>query len=221
MSIVRRAGLRGDAMTVQRLLLLAGVLLILGLTATVATFWVHETTGNQAHTLAMQQALQNVLPPREPRFALNTHDGKKVTERTFRGHLLLVYFGYTQCVDVCPYDMAAAGRALDILGSRSAAVQPLFITIDPQHDTPALLAKYVPLFHPRLIGLTGPIDAVRAATDAFGASFDKEPIPRFTGHGHSANLYLIGRDGAFLRAFRTPTTGEVIAEVIKLYLGDQ
>lgn len=208
-------------MTVQRLLLLAGALFILGLTATVATFWVHETTGNQAHTLAMQQALHNVVLPREPRFALDDHNGKKVTEQAFRGQLMLVYFGYTQCVDVCPYDMAAAGGALDILGPQSAAVQPLFITIDPQNDTPALLAKYVPLFHPRLIGLTGSITDVRAAADAFGASFDKEPIPRFTGHGHSANLYLIGREGEFLRAFRTPTTSDVIAEVIKLYLEDK
>lgn len=208
-------------MTFQRLLLLAGVLFILGLTATVATFWVHETTGNQAHTLAMQQALHNVVLPRQPRFALDDHNGKKVTERAFRGQLMLVYFGYTQCVDICPYDMAAAGRALDILGPQSAAVQPLFITIDPQNDTPALLAKYVSLFHSRLIGLTGSITEVRAAADAFGASFDKEPIPRFTGHGHSANLYLIGPEGEFLRAFRTPTTGDVIAEVIKLYLEDK
>jgi protein SCO1/2 len=205
-------------MTIQRLLLLAGVLFVLGLTATVATFWIHETTGNQAHTLAMQQALHNVLPPRTPRFALNGHNGGKVTEQDFRGRLMLVYFGYTQCVDVCPYDMAAAGRALDILGPRSATVQPLFITIDPANDTPALLAKYVPLFHPRLIGLTGSMAQLKAAADSFGASFDKEPIPRFTGHGHSANLYLIGRKGEFLRAFRTPTTGEVIAEVIRLYL---
>ncbi len=205
-------------MTVQRVMLLAGVLLVLGLTATVATFWVHETTGNQTHTLAMQQALQNVLPPRSPRFALGDHKGNPVTEADFRGKLMLVYFGYTQCVDICPYDMAAAAQALGMLGQRNVSVQPLFITIDPGNDTPAALARYVSLFHPRLLGLTGSLAQVKAAADAFGASFDKDPIPRFTGHGHSANLYLIGREGEFLRAFRTPTTGEVIAEVIRLYL---
>ena len=127
-------------------------------------------------------------------------------------------FGYTQCVDVCPYDMAAAALALNILGRQEDSIQPIFITIDPKTDTPALLANYVTLFHPRLIGLTGSLEQVRPAANSFGASFGKEPIPRFTGHGHSANLYLIGRNGEFLRAFRTPTTGAVIAEVIRLYL---
>lgn len=184
----------------------------------VATFWIHETTGNQSHTLAIQQALQNVVTPRAPRFALNDHAENRVTESDFRGKFMLVYFGYTQCVDVCPYDMAAAALALDILGRQEDSIQPIFITIDPKTDTPALLANYVTLFHPRLIGLTGSLEQVRAAANSFGASFDKEPIPRFTGHGHSANLYLIGRNGEFLRAFRTPTTGAVIAEVIRLYL---
>ena len=66
--------------------------------------------------------------------------------------------------------------------------------------------------------ISGSLKQVKAAADSFGASFDKELVPRFTGHGHSANLYLIGRDGKFLRAFRTPTNGDVIADVIRLYL---
>ena len=102
-------------MTMQRLLLLAGGLFVLGLTGTVATLWVHETTGDQAHTLAMQQALQNVVTPREPQFALIDHNEKPVSEQDFRGRLMLVYFGYTQCTDICPFDLAAIGHALDIL----------------------------------------------------------------------------------------------------------
>ena len=205
-------------MSAQRLFLLAGLLSILGLTATVATFWVHETTGDQSHTLTMQQALHGVVAPREPRFSLTGHDGRPVSEESYRGRLMLVYFGYTQCVDICPHDLAAAARALDLLGDREAEIQPIFITIDPTNDTETVLANYVPLYHPNLVGLTGSMEQVRAAADSFGASFEKEPIPRFTGHGHSANLYLIGRRGEFLRAFRTPTTGDVIAEVIALYL---
>jgi len=205
-------------MTMQRLFLLAGGLLILGLTGLVATLWVHETTGDQTHTLAMQQALRNVVTPRAPQFALSDHDGQPVNHRDFRGRLMLVYFGYTQCTDICPFDLAAVGRALDILNVQDDSVQPLFITIDPENDTPTLLAGYVSLFHHSLRGLTGSLKQVKAAADSFGASFEKELVPRFTGHGHSANLYLIGRDGKFLRAFRTPTTGDVIADVIRLYL---
>ena len=119
-------------MTMQRLLLLAGGLFVLGLTGTVATLWVHETTGDQAHTLAMQQALQNVVTPRTHQFALIDHNEKPVSEQDFRGRLMLVYFGYTQCTDICPFDLAAVGHALDILDVRDDSVQPHFITIDPE-----------------------------------------------------------------------------------------
>ena len=205
-------------MTLQRLCLLAGGIFILGLTGTVATLWVHETTGDQTHTLAMQRALQTVVTPRAPQFALSDHNETPVSEKDFRGRLMLVYFGYTQCSDICPFDLSAVSHALDILKSPSGTLQPLFITIDPENDTAPLLARYVSLFHPNLLGLTGSVEQVKAAALSFGASFEKDLIPRFTGHSHSANLYLIGRDGKFLRAFRTPTTGETIADVIRLYL---
>lgn len=205
-------------MTAQRLFLLVGVLFVLGLTGTVATLWVHETTGDQRHTLAMQRALQNVVTPRTPSFALTDHHGNKANIRDFHGRLQIVYFGFTECTDLCPFDLAAVANALDILGAQNEAIQPIFITIDPETDTPAQLAKYVSLYHPRMLGLTGPPEKLKAAADSFGASFEKELLPRFTGHSHSSNLYLLGRDGSFLRAFRTPTTGEVIADVVRLYL---
>lgn len=205
-------------MNTRRLIFFGGASFVLALTALVATLWVHETTGNQTHTLALQQALQNVIPPRDTKFDLIDHNGNTVSEQTYRGHYMLVYFGYTECVDICPHDLAAATLALDNLGPLEAKIQPIFITIDPKVDTQAVLSRYVSLYHPRLVGLTGSLPKIREAAKSYGASFDKEPIPRFTGHGHSANLYLIGPDGSFLRAFRTPTTGEVIAGIIKLYL---
>lgn len=205
-------------MTAQKLFLFGSAALIMGLTALVATFWVHETTGNQTHTLAMQQTLQNVVPPRDIAFNLTDHAGREVSEQTFRGQYMLVYFGYTNCVDICPHDLSAVAGAMDILGNRAADIQPLFITIDPKNDTRAVLSDYVPLFHPRMKGLTGSMAQLKAAAKSYGASFEKEQIPRFTGHGHSSNLYLIGKDGAFLRAFRTPTTGKAIASIIELYL---
>jgi len=205
-------------MITRKLMFFGGASFVLALTALVATLWVHETTGNQAHTFALQQALQNVVPARNTQFSLVDHKGNAVTEQSYRGRFMLVYFGYTGCVDICPHDLAAATLALDSLGPLGDKIQPLFVTIDPKVDTQAVLARYVSLYHPRLIGLTGSLPKIRAAAKSYGASFDKEPIPRFTGHGHSANLYLIGPDGAFLRAFRTPTTGDVIAGIIKLYL---
>ncbi len=215
--LYRRAISWGLTVKTHRLLFFGTAALVLGLTAIIATFWVHETTGNQAHTLVLQKALQNVIPPRDTKFNLIDHTGRPVTERTFRGRFMLVYFGYTRCVDICPHDLAAVAGALDLLRDREIEIQPLFITIDPEIDTQAVLSNYVSLYHPKIIGLTGPLARVTAAAKSYGASFEKEQIPSFTGHGHSANLYLIGRDGEFLRAFRTPTTGEVIASIIKLY----
>ena len=81
-------------------------------------------------------------------FALIDHTGKPRTDKDFRGKLLLIYFGYSYCPDVCPTDLQQIGLAVDRLGADGEAVQPLFITLDPERDTAAHLADYVPLFHP-------------------------------------------------------------------------
>jgi protein SCO1/2 len=90
------------------------------------------------------------------RFALTAAgDGTAITEQTYRGRWLAVYFGYTSCPDVCPTTLLDMAQALDALGPRAGAVQPLFITVDPKCDTPDVLTEYVKSFHPRLIALTG------------------------------------------------------------------
>ena len=94
-------------------------------------------------------------------FALIDHTGKPHTDKDFRGKLLLIYFGYSYCPDACPTDLQQIGLAVDRLGPDGEAVQPLFITLDPERDTAAHLADYVPLFHPRLIGLTGSAEEIR------------------------------------------------------------
>ena len=87
-------------------------------------------------------------------FALTDHRGKLRYDSEFRGKLLVIYFGYTYCPDICPTDLMAISQAIVALGTAGDMVQPLFITIDPERDTKARLAEYVPVFHRRLIGLT-------------------------------------------------------------------
>ena len=106
-------------------------------------------------------------------FELIDHAGRTRTERDFRGQLMLVYFGFTYCPDICPTDLQAIGLALDKLGKDGDSVQPLFITVDPERDTPEHLAEYVPMFHPRLIGLTGGAEAIRKAADAYKVYYAK------------------------------------------------
>ena len=156
-------------------------------------------------------------------FALVDHTGKPRTDADFRGKVLLVYFGFTYCPDICPTDLAQIGLALDRLGPAAEAVQPLFITLDPKRDTPEHLAEYVPQFHPRLIGLTGSAAAVRAAADAYKVYYRQ--VPRADGSDytvdHSAFLYVVDRDGSYLGFLPPGTSAERIATIIKPRLIDR
>src|SRR5262245_2431820 len=99
-----------------------------------------------------------VMWSREPiggAFTLTDQHGVRRTDADFRGKLMLVYFGFTYCPDICPTDLQAIGLALDQLGKGGDEVQPIFITVDPERDRSEVLADYVPMFHPRLIGLSG------------------------------------------------------------------
>lgn len=150
-------------------------------------------------------------------FALIDHTGTARTEQDFRGKLLLVYFGFTYCPDVCPADLQNIGLALDQLGAAGDRVQPLFVTLDPARDTPAHLADYVPAFHPRLIGLTGDDAAIRAAADAYKVYYAKVTNEGSNDYtvDHTAFIYLMGPDGKYLGFFPPGTGAERIAEMLR------
>lgn len=137
----------------------------------------------------------------------------------FRGKLLIVSFGYTGCPDVCPTELMEIARALTLLGAEAEAVQPLFITLDPERDTVAQLAEYVPSFHPRLIGLTGDPAAIRRATDAYKVfaetSIEANGDRRID---HSAFIYLMDRSGAYLGYFPPGTSAERMLTIIRPHL---
>src|SRR6478736_882735 len=124
-------------------------------------------------------------------FVLVDEHGRKRTDKDFRGKLLLVYFGYTSCPDICPTDLQQIGAAIESLGKAGEAVQPLFITLDPKRDTTARLAAYVPPFHPRLVGLGGSEAAVHKAADAYRVFYKKVPIGTKGDYGfdHAAFTY--------------------------------
>ena len=152
-------------------------------------------------------------------FALIDHTGKPRTDKDFRGELLLIYFGYSYCPDVCPTDLQQIGLAVDRLGPDGEAVQPLFITLDPERDTAAHLADYVPLFHPRLIGLTGGAEEIRRAALAYKVYYARYPpgSPDYV-IDHSSFIYLVDDSGTYIGFLPTGTTADRMIEIIRLYL---
>jgi len=154
-------------------------------------------------------------------FELIDHSGHARTERDFRGQLMLIYFGFTYCPDVCPTDLQAIGLAMDRLGADSAKVQPLFVTVDPERDTPTHLADYVKLFHPRLIGLTGSAEAIRKAADAYKVYYARVDLNKDAGYtvDHTAFIYLMDRDGNYLGFFPPGTSADRMVEIIRPHLG--
>jgi protein SCO1/2 len=153
-------------------------------------------------------------------FALTDHDGKRRTDADFRGKLMVIYFGYTNCPDICPADLTSIALALDQLGDTADAVQPVFITLDPERDTPADLAAYMAAFHPRLIGLTGTPEEIRKVATAYKTYYVKAGNAGGADYAvdHSAFIYLVGKDGRYLGFFPPSTTPERLSEVIRQML---
>jgi protein SCO1/2 len=154
-------------------------------------------------------------------FTLTDDHGQKVTDATYRGRWMLVYFGYTFCPDVCPTELQAIAAALDKLGPQAAQVVPLFITIDPERDTPKVLAGYVKLFDNRLIGLTGTPRQIAAVAKAYRVYYAKVTSKDSSDYlmDHSAFIYLMGPDGRFRTLFREGTNPQELADGIHAQIG--
>jgi protein SCO1/2 len=153
-------------------------------------------------------------------FTLKDPSGKTRTLADFRGKAVVVFFGYTQCPDVCPTTLAALAAAMKKLGSDADRVQVLFITIDPERDTPALLREYVPAFDPRFLGLYGDADATARTAKEFKVIYQKVPGPTPGSYtmDHSAGSYVFDPKGR-LRLFVSNGQGaDVFAHDLRVLL---
>lgn len=131
-------------------------------------------------------------------FQLVDHSGAPRSDADFRGDWVLAYYGYTFCPNICPGSLAAMADALERLGPDGRPIAPLFLTIDPERDTVEAMAAYVNLFHPRLIGLTGPRAETDAAARAARARHERVEDPTATYYlvDHTSDIYVFGPDGA-------------------------
>jgi protein SCO1/2 len=147
-------------------------------------------------------------------FVLTDQNGKQVTDKDFRGRFMLVYFGFTFCPDVCPSALQVMAAALDKLGPKAAKITPIFITIDPERDTPDKMAQYVQSFDPRLVGLTGTPDEIAAVTKEYRVYAKKVDDPKSTAGytmDHSSIIYVMGPDGSYRTHFTHTTNVDAMA----------
>ena len=154
-------------------------------------------------------------------FTLVDTSGKTVTDKDFRGRYMLVFFGFTDCPDICPAELQVMDAAMEALGDHAKKVAPIFISVDPERDTPEVVADYVKNFGDEIIGLTGSPEQVAAAAKAYRASYakfqDNESASNYS-IDHSTLVYFMGQDGEYITHFPFGTSADKMSEGIRRYL---
>ncbi len=152
-------------------------------------------------------------------FTLVAQDGRTVTDKDMAGTPFLVFFGFTHCPDICPTTLHETSEFLQALGAGGAKVRALFISVDPERDTPEVLKSYLGSFDPRILGLTGSHEAVEQATKAYKAYAKRVPLKDgdYT-MDHTAIVYLMDRDGRFVNAFNLKRPPAEAAADFRRYL---
>ena len=152
-------------------------------------------------------------------FELVNADGLTVTDTDVITEPSLIYFGYTFCPDVCPLDTARNAEAIDVLAERGMSVTPVFITIDPERDTPELVGDFAYNLHEKMIGLTGSLEQVDAASKAYRTYYKAhDKSDEFYLVDHSTFTYLVFPEIGFVEFFRRDTTAEVMADRVACFI---
>lgn len=188
----------------------------------VGTAWLaasHSRTHHDGHS-----GLAPAAADAPPAFALLDCDGKPFRSTDLRGQVSLVYFGFTTCPDVCPTELGWMTRVMRRLGPFEAQVRPVFITVDPERDTPAKLAAYAQAFHPRMLALSGSAAQTADAAAAFGVVYRKQtPVsqqPGFYLIDHTMTTFVLDRDGRIVhRLASADVTPEQAAALIRVLAG--
>lgn len=153
-------------------------------------------------------------------FSLTDHNGKTRTLADFKGQVVAVFFGYTQCPDFCPTTLAELANAARLLGADAAKFQALFVTVDPERDTPELLSSYVPAFNPSFLGLYGDAAALKRVAQEFKAIYQKESgkDPASYTMAHSIGIYVFDPAGRIRLFMKHEQGAEAIAHDLRLLI---
>lgn len=155
-------------------------------------------------------------------FELQSETGETVTDQQVIDQPSLIYFGYTYCPDVCPLDAARNAEAVDILEQHGKIVKPVFISVDPERDTPEVMAEFTDYLHPRMLGLTGTPEQVKAASAAYrtyySAQTPEEGDEEYYLVDHSTFTYLVLPEHGFVEFFRREVTPEQMVETVACFV---
>jgi protein SCO1 len=169
-------------------------------------------TGRSPSTIAMPSAVGGP-------FKLVDQNDKPITDQDLKGEPFLVFFGFTHCPDICPTTLFDVSEIFRALGPDAKNVRALFVTVDPERDTPAVMKDYLSSFDPRIIGVTGDDASITAAEKAYRVYAKKVPLDggSYT-MDHTAIVYLMNKDGRFVTPFNTKRRPEDAAADLKRYL---
>ncbi len=154
-------------------------------------------------------------------FTMLNQRGETVTDKTFRGRPMLLFFGFTYCPDICPTELQVMASALATLGEAGKSIQPIMVSIDPERDTPEVLGPYVSNFGENFVGLTGSPEQVAGIAKAYRVFYAKQENPKDPANylmDHSSIIYLMGPDGRFIKHFSYTTDAKALADGLKLAL---
>ncbi|MFC3676187.1 SCO family protein [Ferrovibrio xuzhouensis] len=194
----------------KRGLLIVAVLVLVGIAGFAAVRWLAPSQEQSAGAASIGGPFQ-----------LTNQDGQPVSDQTYAGKLMLVYFGYTNCPDICPTALQTIAIAMDDLGAAGDKVQPILITVDPERDTAPVLKEYVQAFHKRLVGLTGTPEQIAKVAKEYRVYYQKVPLKNSSlGYSmdHSGFTYLMDGQGRYLTHFRHDVTPEELAQRVKARL---
>tara|TARA_B100001564_G_C20478975_1_gene596162 strand:- start:81 stop:692 length:612 start_codon:yes stop_codon:yes gene_type:complete len=153
-------------------------------------------------------------------FELTGPDGKEISSKSFRGKVMLIYFGYTYCPDVCPMTLSHLKVGMLELAEEAKGVQVLFVSIDPERDTRDKLNEYVPYFHPDFIGLTGSVSDVGIVARQYGAGYFKQEVESVEGYfmAHTDAVFLVDQKGRYRGRYKTERDMEKLISDIQWLL---
>ena len=177
-----------------------------------------KNQGPESPVVRAEESYFLPAPLPAPDFTLLSQNERQLSSREFPGKILIVFFGYTSCPDVCPLTLTNLTKAFQEMGEDGERIQVLLITVDPRRDTPERLKRYVENFHPSFLGLTGTEEEIRTVADGFGAYFSAPSGEGSHTVDHTARTFVVDRFGRIPLTFPVTATPEEMARDLTILI---